>query len=116
MTPLEIGKFVYGMVNGTIEKWQQGDVDRLLTEYSLRQLYNMGRTDGRKPGEYILIWENEQAITKTILESAQDLHGRSDLVNRTVIIKFNGDAMRYILDNTDLITEIELPTKQKEKE
>ena len=114
MTRVEIGKFTYGMVNNTIEKWQTPNVDKLLREESLQFLLNLGRIGKPKFGTFIYTWEDETAITKTVLEPAQDLHGRSDLLNRTVIAKFNGDAMRFILDHTNLINEIELPgTQQK---
>jgi len=112
---MQIGKFVYGMVNGTIERWQTSNVDKLLREESLRFLYDLGRSGPKTLGTFVYTWEDENAISKTFLESARDVNGRSDMLNRTVIIKFNGDAMRYILDNTQLINDVELPTKQKEQ-
>ena len=106
---MEIGTFVYGMVSNTIEKWQTPNVDKLLCEKSLQFLYDLGRKGSKTFGTFIYTWEEENAISKTVLESTQDLNGREDLVNRTVIIKFNGDAMRYILDHTCLIDEAKLP-------
>ena len=97
------------MVGGTIEKWQTPNVDSLLSEDALRFLYAIGRIGNKQFGTFIYAWEQEQAITKTVVEPAQDANGRQDLLNRTIIVKFNADAMKYILDHTNIINEIEMP-------
>jgi len=99
---MEIGHFIDGMINGTIERRQSPNVDNLLSEDTLQKLYDM-----KKLGDFTYIWKQESAITRSIIQKARDSDGRSYRLNDTIIIKFNGDELNFILSNTDLLKRIE---------
>ena len=104
---MRIGHFVAGMMNGTIDRKQSPNVDQLLCEDTLKFLYNLGRdTPHIHESTYIYTWPHEHAITKTVIRPASDSAGRSDLINHTLIIKFD-DVLNDILDHTSLLTTVE---------
>jgi len=99
---MEIGQFVYGMINGVIERRQSQNVDSLLQEDSLKFLYDL-----EKPGDFVYVWKPENAISRSIIKKTKDCYGRSYRLNHTIIIKFNDDALNFILSETNLLKRIE---------
>lgn len=104
---MQIGQFKYGMINGTIERKQTPNVDKLLSEESLRLLYDLDRHKEKiHEATYIYTWDRENAITKTTIKPVSDKDGRQDLLNHTIIIKFD-DILKDILNSTNLLETVE---------
>ena len=107
MIVVEVGQFLFGMMDGSIERKQTPNVDKLLSEDSLKFLYRLGRdTDGCQQSTYVYIWDKEKAITKTTITPTSDNDGRKDLLNRTIIIKFD-NPLQDILHETNLLETVE---------
>ena len=96
------GQFIVGMVDGTIDSFQSEGVETLIPSDSLRFLYDLGKHN--KNGTFVFKWENERAISKTIIIQKSDGEGRLGTINHTVIAKFEG--MSDILDHTDFLTHL----------
>ena len=104
---MQIGQFIYGMVNGTIERKQTPNVDKLLSEKSLKILYDLDRNKQEiNEATYIYTWDGENAITKTTIKPVSDKDGRSDMLNHTTIIKFD-NILNDILDFTNILEVVE---------
>lgn len=105
---MQVGQFVSGMVNGSIKRKQTPNVDKMLLEETLKFLYDIGRNtrEVNEPYAVTYIWKQENAITNTTIKPARDKDGRKDLLNSTVIIKFD-DILADVLTYTNILEYVE---------
>lgn len=104
---MQIGEFIYGMLNGSIQRKQTLNVDKLLSEAALNFLYQIGRNETKiKEATFIYTWDSEKAITKTVIKPVSDENGRKDLLNHTVIVKFD-NVFNDVLAHTNLLEVVE---------
>jgi len=102
---MQIGQFITGMINGSFDMIQSNNLDNLLCEEHLQFLYDLGK--GKNNGEInTYIFESDNAISKTVLSVVYDDYGRKDIINHTIIIKFD-NILQDILKYTNLLEKID---------
>jgi len=105
----KVGQFKDGMIDGSYDRLQSGNPDKMLREESMQFLYDL--IDG-KCGRSIHIWNKENAVSVSKVSTTKDSNGRQGKVNHTVILKIV-NPVKWILDNTTVEDELTSLTTEK---
>jgi hypothetical protein len=86
---MTFSQFLYGWFNGEgIRLTQQGNVDKMLCEQSLSQLFLLGKNESQD-GLYINKFEREQVVAYSHLTTDYDDSGRRVRRNHTMLVSYD---------------------------
>lgn len=89
---MQIGQFIHGMIDGSVEHRQSANLESLFRDEDLRFLIGLTEV-----GDYKYIWRLPIAVSRSMVVETRDNDGRKGTVNHTIIAVFEpADLVKYL--------------------